>query len=686
MLRITAISIRSITPQGTVSFSTRFDNGLTVIRARNSSGKTLLLSSIMYALGLEGTLKPGKQGILTTALTHTVRVNGAERMVRESLIDLEISNGNESITIRRYPKPPEGIKSDLITVWQGNRLSGSGDEYAQEPDYYYVGRGGTAQNEAGFHNYLARFLGWVLPVVPTYSGKEAPLYLQVLASLFFVEQKQGWSGIVPRMPTQYQIREPLRRSIEFYLRLDVMELARRRSELQQEFSVLRAEYSAQRGALESAAHVSNARVVGTSEFGSATFYRNPLFGADSGEAEAGSVLAVHDQGHWEPLLDSLAHLQERIQTASMPVRPRLNDEEAAALGDELSHARERLRRVTQRMQSLDESANMMDLQSGILEKRRRLLEQELRRYKDIVALEDLGAEFSAHAIAHHDCPTCQQSLNGTESLSGAPVLSTAKSAALVSQQLQTVSNVIDDATASARSNSAARSALEQEAAEIRAHIRAVQSDLEAEAPNVSIARLQEKLVAENRYRELVRLRDSAQVVVNDLLATQRRARVLKAELDSLGDEVLTNRDTRKLQSWQKSLQEFLTSFGFSVFAPAEITIDPQAMRPAHGESDLGFQGSASDGLKLRWAYLLSLVQASAAVGGCHPGLLLLDGPRMYDIGPTAMRAFLRSCSHLPGEGGQAQVILTLSESRSVIEDWLSGCNFRIVDIEERLLS
>ncbi|WNO73087.1 hypothetical protein [Streptomyces sp. AM8-1-1] len=507
----------------------------------------------------------------------------------------------------------------------------------------------------------------------------------MLASLFFVEQKQGWSGIMPKMPTQYQIREPLRRSIEFYLKLDIMERARRRSELQQRLSVLRAEYASLRGALDAAAQVSNARVVGTSEFGTPTFYRYPLFGADSDGVAAGSVVTVFNRDRWESLEDTLDHLQSEIQEAGTLRRPQLTESESFTLSSALREARSRLRGITMELQSLDDSANMMDMQRGVLEKRRRLLEQELRRYKDISALESMGAQFSARAIAHHDCPTCQQSLNGTESLSGAPVLSTIESAALVAQQLETVSNVIGDASASARANESARSSLEQESGEIRARIRALQADLEAEAPNVSIERLQSKLIAEARFRELVRLRDSAQVVVNDLLAAQTSAILLKSELDSLGDDEFSPTDDSKLTRWQNEIQEFLGAFGFLVFAPREITIDPQTMRPAHGDSDLGFQGSASDGLKLRWAYLLSLVQTSAAVGGCHPGLLLLDGPRMYDVEPAAMRSFLRSCSQLRGEGGRAQVILTLSEDPAVIREWLSNCAYSIVDIPDRLL-
>ncbi|MEU6553084.1 hypothetical protein ABZ915_22785 [Streptomyces sp. NPDC046915] len=657
-----------------------------MIRAKNSSGKTLLLNSIMYALGLEGALKPGKQGILTTALTRSVKVRGAERPVRQSWIDLEITNGRDSITIRRYPVPPEGIKPDLITVWDGPLLTESRNEVVSEPRYYYVGRGGTAQNEAGFHNYLARFLGWDLPVVPTYSGREVPLYLQVLAALFFVEQKQGWSGIVPKMPTQYQIREPLRRSIEFYLRLDVMERARRRSELEQGLAVLRAEYSALRGALDAAAHVSNARVVNTSEFGSAAFYRSVLFGAESGEADASHVLTVFHQDQWINLEEMLSNLQTRISEMGEVQRSRLTEAEASALSAVLSEARDRLRQITLDLQSLDDSANMTYMQRGILEKRRRLLEQEQRRYKDIAALENLGAQYSAHAIRHHDCPTCQQSLDGTESLSGAPVLTTTESAALVGQQLETISNVINDAEVGARANEAARGSLEQEAGEVRARIRAIQADLEAEAPDVSVARLQARIAAETRYQELLRLRDNAQVTVSDLLDVQQRSKLVKQELDELGEEVLTAQDAAKLNNWQRELQRLLSTFGFVVFAPGEITIDSQAMRPAHGDSDLGFQGSASDGLKLRWAYLLSLVRVSGRMGGCHPSLLLLDGPRMYDVEPRAMQAFLRSCSQLQSDSGKAQIFVTLSEERAVIEAWLSGCEYEVVHIPDKLLN
>lgn len=184
----------------------------------------------------------------------------------------------------------------------------------------------------------------------------------------------------------------------------------------------------------------------------------------------------------------------------------------------------------------------------------------------------------------------------------------------------------------------------------------------------------------------MRLRDNAQVTCNDLIDAQRRAVTVKTELDGLGDEVFSAADLAKFDVWQSALRVMLSAFHFGVFSPSEISIDPQTMRPTHMQGDLGFQGSASDGLKMRWAYMLSLVQSSSSTGGCHPGLLLLDGPRMYDVEASAMKPFLQTCANLPMQGRRAQIILTLSEKPEVIAEWLTGFDYSIINIEDKLLS
>ena len=82
---------------------------------------------------------------------------------------------------------------------------------------YFVRAAGQRSKDSGFHRLLADFMGWELPIVPAFNNKEVPLYLEILFPFLAIEQKAGWSGILPRIPTYLQVRDPLQRGVEFFL-------------------------------------------------------------------------------------------------------------------------------------------------------------------------------------------------------------------------------------------------------------------------------------------------------------------------------------------------------------------------------------------------------------------------------------------------------------------------------------
>ena len=61
---------------------------------------------------------------------------------------------------------------------------------------------------------------------------QRPLYLEAIFPLVFVEQKQGWGGVRPRVPTYLGIRDVAKRSVEFILDLSSLDRNKRRSELE----------------------------------------------------------------------------------------------------------------------------------------------------------------------------------------------------------------------------------------------------------------------------------------------------------------------------------------------------------------------------------------------------------------------------------------------------------------------
>jgi hypothetical protein len=198
---------------------------------------------MLVALGLEAMLTTQADLPLAPAMkTEIEGVGGASdrHVVLESNVFLEIENRfTERITIHRTIKGTRD--SDLITVHRGPALTSPKSFPSTD---FFVRRAGAASREAGFHHFLAKFLGWKLPEVQTFDGKEYPLYLQCVFPFLFVEQTRGWGSIQPPIPTHFRIRDVHKRAVEFILDLDAHRVALRRQELRHEQENLRAAWLA----------------------------------------------------------------------------------------------------------------------------------------------------------------------------------------------------------------------------------------------------------------------------------------------------------------------------------------------------------------------------------------------------------------------------------------------------------
>ena len=93
-LRIRQLRLIAETGTGTFGRELAFPDGLNVIRADNTHGKSTVMQSIIYALGLEAMVDPRHDVPLPPAMTDTLRdPDGREHRVSESYVVLEIENG-----------------------------------------------------------------------------------------------------------------------------------------------------------------------------------------------------------------------------------------------------------------------------------------------------------------------------------------------------------------------------------------------------------------------------------------------------------------------------------------------------------------------------------------------------------------------------------------------------------------
>src|ERR1700719_3918362 len=132
--RLRRLRLVVTTPRGPYGVTIPFTDGLVVLRADNTTGKSTCIQSLLFALGLEGMLSPARAVPLPHAMTASLvdERDGVEVPVIESRVLLEIENlRGESLTIQRWAKHKE-ISPNLISTWNGPALTLPENHYQQQ--------------------------------------------------------------------------------------------------------------------------------------------------------------------------------------------------------------------------------------------------------------------------------------------------------------------------------------------------------------------------------------------------------------------------------------------------------------------------------------------------------------------------------------------------------------------------
>ena len=155
----------------------------------------------------------------------------------------------------------------------------------------------------------------------------------------------------------------------------------------------------------------------------------------------------------------------------------------------------------------------------------------------------------------------------------------------------------------------------------------------------------------------------------------RRFSQLAEEWNDIKSEILpkgtlSDKDKSKINKLQNSFQQQLSSYGFSSLDNIEdIVISPSIYLPEYEgfdlQIDLSKATSASDYIRVIWAYLLGLLEISRNFNTNHPGLLIMDEPRQQSTNEEGLKAFFNRASQSKQYG--QQVIIATSESDEILE-------------------
>jgi regulator of replication initiation timing len=667
-LEIRAVRLHVVTEIGDAGRILKFGAGLNVLRADNTSGKSTALQAIVYALGLEGMLSASHRIPLPHAMTDQIEIRGVSTPVVSSYVELEIANGSgKIISVARSVKDPK-LDSRLVRVFDGGRLTSVSTQIFDSTDYF-VRTSGAAQNQAGFHRYLADFLGLDLPKVTKLDGTEVPLYLETIFPYLYVEQKHGWSSLQARMPNYLGIRDVSKRSTEFVLGLDAINRVRLRQRLAGNVAELEANWQALGRTMIEIARSSNVTI------------QNQHGKVSNGLDETKSVPFASVNGEWVRLTEALAALDaQRLAITERGIRS--SGMAAPQLEETLPQLQSSLQDVVAVASAVQEERAELEARLDQLDTRLDALKEDLQRHKDSRTLENYGAPHAHSLLADHVCPTCHQSVaDGSDIAEHAMTI--AENIVFIERQLATFRATRADTAKVVEAMTARIRSLINDSVDYRTRIRSIRDTLVDPSSTPSVADVRVQVQVEDRIKQLKTAVDELRKNRDALQEAAQAWASQKRQLDELTTET-SKSDLAVLDAVQVSLRSQLAAYGFKSLRPDEVEIQTDTYRPTNEGFDLGFDLSASDMIRLIWSYLFAILQEGYK-RGAHLGLLIFDEPRQQDTARSSYESLLIHAQQQGSVG--AQIIFATSEESTSLRAMLGNSRFTLIDLPagEKLL-
>ena len=657
-MRLRQLDLTVVTADGTFGATVKFDAGLNVLRAENSSGKSTLMQSILYGLGVEGVMGPGKKVPLTPSVLEELEgPDGRLLQVLESQVLIEVENDRDEVmTVQRWIKHAS-IRRELITTWAGPKLTDPSIDVSRSE--FYVGFPGSAQRNAGFHNRIAGFIGWDLPLVQRYDGSEAPLYMEVIFPLLFVEQKHGWAGVLANMPDYLQIRDPGARAIEFVLDLDASARAKRREELQEEENRIKREWGALAKAFADRLEGIGAVLEGM-----------PMQPSLQWPMQVEPQVRVALGHDWLLLGDAIAGTRSEVRRLDEEDIPRV-EEAAEAIQADLQELEREYSVTSATMSQLTRETRIEREQVEALDRRLAALTEDRQRNTDAKRLRDLGGLAQITNDDPH-CPTCHQVLSG--SLIDLPhttqVMSVDDNLVLIDQEIGLFRAMREDSDRVLTAKRQRAVALRERTIVLQREIRSAKRTLLADGTAPSEATIARRIRLQDRLELLERVEADYAALSDSVAELSERFREVRAELARLKEAGQSAGDLQKLTLLESLLDEQLRAYGFQSLKPESIAISPTKYVPVREGFNLGHDISASDMVRLIWSFLIGLLETGREARNHHPGLLMFDEPRQQDAAEVSFRELLQRAAR--SRDANQQVIFATSEDPTNLASMLEG--------------
>ena len=670
MLRINRLRIEIKTAneenEGIYGFDEKFSSGLTFIASNsNTAGKSSVLEAIFYCLGFEEIIGGRNQKVLTSVYKSVIHDGDKDWNVLESGAYLEISNGNEIVTIYRSAKM-ETRDPRLVTVYYGDYDS-IGNQSTQ-PEDMYIHDGGAATNEKGFHSFLESFLHIQLPLVQT-NGNNQKLYLQVIFSGLFIEQKHGWGDIFSGMP-YFGIKDAKKRVVEFLLGLDTFKNEREKNRLKSVKNAIISEWKnifddINRNATHESCSVSGLPI-------------QPKIMSDN-DYKAIAVTTVDKKS----LEDAILELQDEHDSIKC-LKPR-NIDNFDDLNKELQTISETIDSFEQKASECHEQITLSRSAVTQAERSLEIVIRDLRNNKDAAKLQSMGSVVGCK-IAKNICPTCNQKIEDSLLHFGndIPIMSIEENIRHLEGQKSVLEFTRDSHKTNIEQLSLVENDLQSRLVTLRRLAQTIRSDIYSTETEWSEFVVQKFVEIESKIRGYVQLQSFIDQKLEEIRKLSDRWKKYKEEYEKLPQKEVSDLDAEVIKTFKDNFVNNLRKYKYKSAPDIDaVDIPVETCLPLIDGFDMKFDSSASDNIRIIWSFTIALLQTSLAKRGNHPGIIIFDEPAQHSIVTSDMESLIQSVLDIEGA---AQVIVGITLNNEELKQFIENLpeeDAKIINIGER---
>jgi hypothetical protein len=549
-------------------------------------------------------------------------------------------------------------------------VTGGGPNESNEP--YYLHSVGSAQNERGFHRYLANFIGFNLPTVKTYQDEDILLYMECIFPLFFIEQTRGWSGLQSTTPTMYQIKNVQRVAVEFVLNLDVSEIIKKKQQILLRKTLLRNKWDSLKNGLDYISSSCDGLVRNYPSHPITTIeHRNIPF------------VSVKKDNEWIRLDEYLIFLRECLgnSKSGMDVVLESTDnnanQELKVLKNTL-YSKQMMLETTQELIAQEKGA-AYSLRERIVQ-----LELEIKNNQDIIKLKRYGAIVQSK-LEQGECPTCHQVIG--EVLLKQPndkeFLSLDDSLMFLKQQKEATKFLLNQPEQMLGLREKELATLERDINEIRIKIKDINNELIQPSAMPKISEMREVIKKEENLAKLESLLKQFDQKTTELYPLMDLWRIILEDEAKLPRDTFSETDKVKLKKFGEDFTENIVKFKYTSKITKGITISEDNYKPIIDGFEMASGSSASDNIRLIWAYILALQETCSQFDSNHIGVTFFDEPGQHAMANVSKFQFYHRIGHI--DRNNNQILVATSEEHDTLVNMLKEIPHNLVSFDDKVI-